>query len=157
MADIPNSKSVVERARTKYDHLSGPERAFRVVNQVAWDLRDLGAGLFFKPGGSQHNERSLDVIIFQPNGETFDVLGDAEGEARPQWGRTTPTGFGDVTRWRAPENPDPDLVDLAVVISEIAALKSMVVDLTTAFRESAARQEAKHIELLQHIDRENLP
>jgi hypothetical protein len=58
----------------------------------------------FKRSGSQFNERSLDVIIFR-EGQTFDVLRDAEGRAEPAWSRTEPTGMGDPQNWRPPTDP----------------------------------------------------
>lgn len=102
---IPNHKDVVERARAKYASYSGPQRAYLICNQVAWDLRGEGAGHLFKDSGSEYNDRSLDIIIYKPNGETFDILGDAEGQARPQWSRTQPTGFGNPIDWRAAVDP----------------------------------------------------
>ena len=92
---------------------SGEERAYHIVNQVAWDLRADGAGTFYKPSGANYKERSIDVIIYKPGGETYDILGDAEGIAKPQWTRTKPTGFGDVSKWRAAVPPlvvDPEPV-----------------------------------------------
>jgi hypothetical protein len=54
----------------------------------------------------------MDVIIYQHRdgdpagkGATFDILGDAEGDADPQWGRTKPSGYGDVDKWRRPVDP----------------------------------------------------
>ena len=104
MATIPNHLDVVKAARARYDSLTGPERAHRIVNAVAWELRDEGAGLFLKTGGARFADRSIDVIIFK-GGETFDVLRDAEGKAEPAWGRTKPTGMGDNKKWRAPVDP----------------------------------------------------
>jgi hypothetical protein len=105
---IPNLKYLVTEARAKYAHLSGEERAYRVVNQVAWDARqreNLRAGLFYKPSGTNYAERSLDVVMILPGGETFDVLEDAEGKAEAKWSPTRPTGKGDVQKWRAPVDP----------------------------------------------------
>jgi hypothetical protein len=105
---IPNLKYLVTEARAKYAHLSGEERAYRVVNQVAWDARqreNLRAGLFYKPSGTNYAERSLDVVMILPGGETFDVLEDAEGKAEAKWSPTRPTGKGDVLKWRAPVDP----------------------------------------------------
>jgi hypothetical protein len=100
------SLEVVQRARAKYAYLpAGPERAHRIVNEVGWELRNDGAGLLYKPAGTNYNERSLDVIIYKPGGETYDILIDAEGAAKPAWGRTKPTGFGDVSKWRAAVPP----------------------------------------------------
>jgi hypothetical protein len=105
---IPNLKYLVTEARAKYANLTGEERAYRIVNQVAWDARqreNLRAGLFYKPGGTNFAERSIDVVMILPGGETFDVLGDAEGDAEPRWAPTTPTGKGDIQKWRAPVDP----------------------------------------------------
>lgn len=110
---IPNHLDVVKRWRAVYGFLSGTERAFQVCNGVAWELRAEGCGLYAKPSGP--HGVSQDVLIFKPGAETFDVLRDAEGAATPQWSRTTPSGFGDLTRWRAatepvlpgPQPPDP--------------------------------------------------
>ncbi len=104
MPPISDHLDVVKSARTRYDLLTGPRRAHHIVNAVAWALRDEGAGLFFKRSGSQFNERSLDVIIYR-EGQTFDILRDAEGRAEPSWSRTEPTGMGDPQNWRAPVNP----------------------------------------------------
>lgn len=104
-ATIPNHIDIVQRARSKYGESIGKERAYRIVNQVAWDLRNEGAGTFYKPSGDNYNERSLDIIIYKPNGETFDILGDAEKEANPQWARTKPSGFGDLSKWRVATDP----------------------------------------------------
>lgn len=121
---IPNHLDVVKAARAKYASLSGPARAGAIVNQVAWDLRGEGAGTYYKPAGDNFNARSLDVIIYQHRdgdpagkGATFDILGDAEGNANPQWSRTSPTGYGDSDKWRnatdpggsqPPDPPPPD-------------------------------------------------
>jgi hypothetical protein len=106
MATIPNHIDVVRAARARYAALAGPERAHRIVNAVAWELRDEGAGLFLKTGGTRFADRSIDVIIFK-GGETFDVLKDAEGKAEPSWSRTRPTGMGDPKKWRAAVDPGP--------------------------------------------------
>lgn len=103
---IPNHLSVVTAARSKYSSFTKEKRAFCIVSQVAFDLKAEGAGTFFKNSGTSYNERSIDVIIYKPNKETFDILGDAEGSATPQWRRTEPTGFGDIKLWREPQNPD---------------------------------------------------
>ena len=112
---IPNHLDVVKRQRAKYAHLSGPERAGNIVNGVAWELRAEGAGTYYKPSGDNWNNRSMDVIIYQhrngdPSGQgaTFDILGDAEGEAKPLWSRTQPTGYGDTDKFRAATDPADD-------------------------------------------------
>jgi hypothetical protein len=67
------------------------------------------AGLLFKSSGNRYADRSIDVVIIAPGGETFDILKDAENKAEPTWSRTTPTGFGDIRKWKAPV--DPALLD----------------------------------------------
>ena len=69
MATIPNHLDIVKAARARYAALAVPERAHRIVNAVAWELRDEGAGLFLKTGGTRFADRSIDVIIFK-GGET---------------------------------------------------------------------------------------
>lgn len=106
---IPNHLDVVQRWRAHFNSLSGEERAYQVVNAVAYELRGEGCGVYKKPGGP--HGVSSDVIIYKPNAETFDILRDAEGVAAPQWGRTQPSGFGDLSRWQAavpPEEQPPD-------------------------------------------------
>jgi hypothetical protein len=135
MPPIPNHLDVVKTARARYADLAGPKRAHHVVNAVAWTLRHEGAGLLFKRSGSQFNDRSLDVIIFS-EGETFDVLRDAEGRAEPSWSRTQPTGMGDPQNWRAATDPavldaDLDLPDTdgddhpsVDVVAELKAIRN---------------------------------
>lgn len=102
---IPNHKATVTAARATYNHLSGRQRAYCVVNKVSYDLRAENFGTFYKTGDNSYAQRSSDVIIVKPGGETFDILGDAEGSAVPQWGRTSPSGFGPVANWRIPADP----------------------------------------------------
>jgi hypothetical protein len=109
---IPNHVDVVKRNRAKYAALTGKERAGRVVNGTAWDLRAEGAGTFYKPSGDNWNDRSLDILIYKHRsgdpagkGATFDILKDAEGSATAQWSRSDPTGWGDEDLWRSPTNP----------------------------------------------------
>jgi hypothetical protein len=49
------------------------------------------------------------VIALKVAGETqvhtFDILGDSENAARPQFGPTEPTGRGDLARWVEPVRP----------------------------------------------------
>jgi|SRR4051812_29953142 len=115
---IPNHLDLVRAARARFAALSGPERAHRIVNAVAWELREDGAGLLFKSAGTQFADRALDIVMFK-DGPTFDVLGDAEGKAEPTWARTKPTGMGDPHKWRAPVDPgavDPGAVDPVPVV-----------------------------------------
>jgi hypothetical protein len=105
-AQTPNYKGVVVAARAKYAAMSGPERAYCVVNQTAWDLKGEGGGLFFKPSGNNVKQRSIDIVMFYPGAQTYDVLADAEGKAIPRWEPTKPTGRGDPAKWRAATDPD---------------------------------------------------
>lgn len=124
---IPNHLDVVTRARDYFAHLPpGPERAYRIVNRVAWELRADKVGLFHKTGGTRFHDRSLDVLMVDvalegANGRipTFDVLRDAEGKAEPAWSRTRPTGFGDRSKWRAADAPPDAPIEpqLGVVLS----------------------------------------
>jgi hypothetical protein len=149
-APIPNHLPTVKAARALYTSLNGPLRAYCIVNKTAWDLRSEGAGSFFKDSGSAYLQRSLDIVIYKPAGETFDILGDSENTATPQWGRTSPTGFGDVAKWRAPidpatlsicgailppveppvEPPVPPTSDLAKLTVRVTALEQQVTQLT---------------------------
>ena len=109
---IPNHLNVVKAQRLKYAGLSGNERAGTIVNGTAWELRDEGAGTFFKDSGTNFEDRSIDVLIYKHRdgdpagkGATFDILGDAEGKANPQWSRTSPSGYGEADKWRAATDP----------------------------------------------------
>ena len=147
---IPNHLRVVQRARDNYAHKSGRERAFLIVNYVAWDRRDEGCGLFFKTGDSSYNERSSDIVIFKGvpgapagKGPTFDILGDAEGKATPTWSSTKKasdpetTGYGDLNNWRAPvdpaqfepgNGPDPEPIDHEALLREVRATLAATIE-----------------------------
>lgn len=115
---LPTEKdalAIVTEATKKYSTQKGRLRAYLIVNYVAWKLKAFGAGVYskgksgdgFDPPNDGVNEIiSSDAIIFKPNWETFDCLGDAENRAKPAWDRTTPTGFGKQENWRAPVDPD---------------------------------------------------
>jgi len=111
----PNGLEIVKRNRVKYNDLgAGPKRAWTVTNASAWDMRNDGAGMFFKDSGTEYNDRNINCILFKHRpgvdpsgkGEMYDVLRDAEGIAEPRWGRTNPSGYGDITKWRAPVEPE---------------------------------------------------
>lgn len=113
MPEVPNHLDVVTRMRAKYAHLSGNHRAYTVTNASAWELRNEGAGLFYKPSGNNYNSRNVNVLVFKGNYsapagkyQSFDVLRDAENKAVPVWQRTEPSGFSDVSKWRAPVPPE---------------------------------------------------
>ena len=102
---IPNHLETVKAARVTYTRLSGRNRAYCIVNKTAWDLRAEGVGTFYKIGENSFADRSSDVIIYKST-DTFDILGDAEGQAVPQWGSTEPSGHGPIANWRAPIDPN---------------------------------------------------
>jgi hypothetical protein len=102
---IANQLAVVEAARLTYDAFTGVERAGRIVNQVAWDLRNMGVGVLRKTSGTNFMGWSIDVIMVSPSAATYDILHDAEGTADPIWTRTSETGFGDIEDWQAPIDP----------------------------------------------------
>ena len=131
----------VQAARHRYDHLSGIARAHAVCAFVVWEHRAEGWGRFKKGDGTL----SADVIALKLPGEatvhTFDVLGDSEKAATPQFGPTQPTGRGELARWVAPvrpfDVPEPPPVavtehttaapqDLAALQAEVAALRSQL-------------------------------
>jgi hypothetical protein len=80
--------------------ISGECGAFRIVLRVAWTLRGQGAGLVAKPGGSNCQGYSTDLIQFSDR--WVDILGDAGGMNAPAWAE-----HADVTpsMWRAPFDP----------------------------------------------------
>lgn len=147
---IPNHIETVRKWRAVYAGLSGPERAYQIVNGVAWDLGGEGCGLYAKENGP--HGVSQDVVIFRPEGETFDILGDAEGQAKPQWSRTQPTGFGDLSRFRpatepqipgpgpGPEPPPPPPPPTGDHEARIQALERRCNDLETTLLEETAER-----------------
>lgn len=158
---IPDHKNVVVAARAKYNAMpAGVARGGTITNQVAWDLRAEGAGTYYKPSGDNYKQRSIDVIIYktQPGdpagkGQTFDILGDAEGAAKPQWSRTQPTGYGDIGLWRAPVQPEippdptePPSTDLKAVLrdvrSDLVEIKMQAEEIQTECDTSIAKIDA---------------
>ena len=135
---IQSRLETVKAARQRYDHLAGVARAHAICAFVVWEHRADGWGRFKKRDGTL----SADVIALKVAGETqvhtFDILGDSENAARPQFGPTEPTGRGDLARWVEPVRPfdvDEPLVpvpvpqptapqDIAALQAEVAALRS---------------------------------
>ncbi len=99
---------IVQQARNRYDAMPpGPQRAYFIMNAIAWALQRDGAGLFAKTSGSNYDGYSLDVLIYR-SGHVIDVLGDPENEANPQWSYTGPegeSGRGDLSKWRPAVDP----------------------------------------------------
>lgn len=87
--------------------LSGPCGAFQITKRVAWQLRATGAGLLFKPGGNNCEERSVDYIVFEtPAGVVgVDMLGDAGGANSPAWNPDPMPDPALAGRWREPADP----------------------------------------------------
>jgi hypothetical protein len=139
---IQSRLETVKAARQRYDHLAGVARAQAICAFVVWEHRAEGWGRFNKRDGTL----SADVIALKVAGETqvhtFDILGDSENAARPQFGPTEPTGRGDLARWVEPvrpfDVPEPPVpvpvpvpvpqptapLDIAALQAEVAALRS---------------------------------
>ena len=104
--------------------LAGPCGAFKITKRVAWELRNSGAGLLYKPTGNNCEERSTDIIAY-PDGHIFDILGDGGGANTPMW---NDAGFVDANRWRMavdpgdtppPPPPPPPSDPLAPVVEQL--------------------------------------
>lgn len=121
---MPDHLAYVRQAREEYDHVpASVERGWLVTNR-ACELCGENFGLLSKPSGTNWNGYSIDCLM-RATGETWDVLGDAEGIARPQWTRTTPTGMTAPSKWRPhvattppptepPPEPSPDDLEARV-------------------------------------------
>ena len=131
-AQIGNHLPVVEAVKTSLQgqDLSGPCGAFKITHRVAWQLRDEGAGLLFKPTGNQCEQRSTDIVMYV-NGRIFDVLIDGGGSNTPAWNEGVPV---DPALWRAatdpgntptPPMPSP-LPDLSPILDRLAQLEHSV-------------------------------
>ena len=106
---IPSHLDVVKRARALYNDRSGTDRAHAICAYVAWELRNEPEGAWGRYVKADGATLSADVIAClvpaEPLVYTYDILGDSEGAATPQWAPTTPTGRGERSRWRAPVVP----------------------------------------------------
>jgi hypothetical protein len=101
-----NHLAEVKVARNEFaGYPASVERGGRITNRAAILINEsLGIveyGLLAKTSGTNWNGYSIDCLM-KRTGETWDVLGDAEGAAVPQWARTTPSGMSDPAKWRAP-------------------------------------------------------
>lgn len=123
--------AVVTAARQKWDQMTaGPARAWTIVNETALQLQARGedAGLLEKTSGNQYLGFSTDRLLYR-TGELFDILGNSEGEATPQWmfeGQVAPTlwrpPLGDVP----PPPTDPGSPPLPGECDECSLLQTMV-------------------------------
>lgn len=93
---VPDSKylTTLKTLRAKYPERNlTPEQLGELLNAFAWTYRSEGAGLYPKDSGSvavqprTGRKISSDVFLIRENGVLMwrDVLGDAEGEAVPNW------------------------------------------------------------------------
>ncbi len=85
----PDQSSVVAAVKSQLESagadLSGSCGAFKITKNVAWQLKASGAGLLSKPGGTNCDGYSTDIIAF-PDGYIYDILGDAGRANTPRWG-----------------------------------------------------------------------
>lgn len=72
--------------------------AFEITKQTAWMLRDIGAGLVDKPGGTQCDGYSVDGIMFQ-DGAFYDCIIGKTSVNGPAWSHSDTIDPG---RWRSP-------------------------------------------------------
>lgn len=143
MPEQPNHLDLVRQARAEHDTLPpGDERGWRITNRTVYlcNQRETALGLpanfglLAKTSGTNYTGYSLDCVM-RRTGETWDVLGDAEGAAKAQWTRTTPTGMTDPAKWRAyvpvalphppteppTEPPQPPATDLDARVAALEA------------------------------------
>ena len=95
-----NYQNVVTKYREIYDHLSGPERAWNVINSTCLEIKT-GWGLIKKPSGMQFNGYSIDCIVNLHSGEFVDCLLNSELEAVPTW-QNRAASPDELTRWAPP-------------------------------------------------------
>ena len=94
----------------------------QLLNAVAWTHRAEGWGLLKKPTGSHCRQPqtglliSRDILVVQVGADLvlYDVLIDAEGAAKPIWGKK-PTTLQDLSRWIAPVEASVVLPPIVVV------------------------------------------
>lgn len=96
--------AVIADLRARGISLAGPCGAFEITKRVAWQFRNRGAGTERKPGGTNCQGQSIDIIIFT-DGQTVDMVGGAGSSNTPSWNEQ-----GVLSDWRdwwiAPTNPD---------------------------------------------------
>lgn len=112
---IPPSKSAEYVAAVKAHlesqgaNLSGPCGAFAIVENVAYGLRNTGAGTFFKDSGNNCRQRSTDIVAYKDLAygcaRLVDILGDAGNLNTPMWGERSEEE--DITRWMSAAYPAP--------------------------------------------------
>ena len=117
------SLEIVTRIREQYPTPLG-NRHWAFLNQVA---RALQLGLCAKESGANVNGVSLDVVMAR-TGEAWDILMDAEGEARPAW---RSIGSVDVNRYRHPELTEEELATEPTnyarrILEELVAIRTIL-------------------------------
>lgn len=85
---IPNHLALVQNVKVRLQSegasLDGPCGAWRITNEVAWALRNEGAGLLDKPGGNNCRGYATDIVCYS-DGTKVDILGDGGGANQPTW------------------------------------------------------------------------
>ena len=130
----PSLLGDVQAERAKYGDMTTAQVA-ALLNAVA--ARNPGWGLLSKPQGfncpAPQGPVACDILVYGPTGTHFDVLIDAEGDARPTWDNKGPI---DMSRFIAPVGGSvpspvpvptpayPPAVDLSGVVSRLAVLES---------------------------------
>lgn len=112
---IPPSKSAEYVAAVKSHleaqgaNLTGPCGAFCIVENVAYGLRNTGAGTFHKDSGNNCRERSTDIVAYKDLAygcaRLVDILGDGGGANTPMWGERSEEE--DINRWMPAAYPAP--------------------------------------------------
>ena len=122
---IPDQFTVVAATRNLFPTPLGA-RHLDCLRSIAISI-GLGAGLLSKPDGFNIGGFASDIIAFQ-DGEAWDVLADAEGEARPRWAYA---GQLDPARYRAVTSTPGPRDDLS---ARVAALEQRLERLFTVLR-----------------------
>jgi hypothetical protein len=103
---IPNHLDLVRAVKAELEgkqvELTGPCGAFEITKRVAWALREEGAGLLDKLGGSNCHGFATDIVCYR-NGDIVDILGDGGGANNPAW--AVKEKEVDPSRWRKPIDP----------------------------------------------------
>ena len=118
MPQIADQAGVVAQVRAGFPTPLGAQHGLCLI-QIAAAIKQ-GAGLLKKDAGSfvtlpDGTRVAQDIICF-PDGQHFDVLVDAEGEAKPSW---QDKGFIDPTRFHPVGPPPPPALDIAERLDNI--------------------------------------
>lgn len=97
-------QAVIAHLQARGISMSGPCGAYEITRRVAWAFANRGAGVERKPGGTNCEGRSIDIVIFT-DGMTIDMLVGAGGQNGPAW-QEHPLLPDWRDYWIAPTNPD---------------------------------------------------